>query len=498
MRYPVPNDDKPRTIPVGYVGENEWTEAAFDVSKWLAADASFVIHATFTAPGARVGYPLPVTIEDGLAVVKFNAAELQKAGVGKLQLVATAPSGKVAKSRIYSTACLASLDGSGEPPEEWRPFIDEVFAAAVRAETAADNADNAAELMADRRFIGGVEITEAVTQFDGTITAGAHKGKTGLALNVPIDLGRLYRVTFDGVVYYRPCYCVSTPANPNDTGYHGRVVGNAYLCDGDFSTVPETNEPFCFSYGVDLFTAEAGEHAVKIEALTLEVAQIPAELVYNSNSIPLYAYPYSTGNYISVSLGMNKFLSRRSNYAIGDGNVIDGSWSFACNSINTIKNGAYYAFAHGAHNTVSTNYARAGGFESEAAGNCSIADGYRSKAIQSQDIALGRENVAEGGWGFVANRFNRATGKVAAVFGAHNIAGYEGQFIAGYNNANDADDVFEVGNGGAGVGGAGEPEERSNALAVKRDGTVVAQRAFRIGDLEIDEDKLARLLALIS
>lgn len=521
MRYTVPNDDKPRTIPVGRVGENDWTELAFDVREWLEEIPGAVVAVAYQRAGDANAYPLPATVEDGVAVVKLTAAETAKAGLGKIQLTITNAAGVVAKSRIYTAACLASLDGSGEPPEEWRPFIDEVFAAAVRAETAADNADNAAELMADRRFIGGVEITEAVTQFDGTITAGAHKGKTGLAFVMPMQLGRLYRVTFDGVVYYRPCYNVSTPANPADAGNNGRAIGNAYLCNYDLSTVPETSEPFCFLSAMDLFTAEAGEHAVKVEALTLEVARIPAELVYNSNSIPLYAYPYSTGNYMSVSLGLNKFVTRRGNFAVGDGNVIDGSWSFACNSINTIKNGAYYGFVHGAHNTVASNYARAGGFESEATGNCSIADGYRNHSNGSQSAAVGgRENVIDGHYAAaIGGIYNNITGNAAGIVagryaaaaedasfigaGKWNTTAAKGQAVVGYGNAATEDDVFEVGNGldtdgNPSVETNDEPATRQNALAVKRDGTVVAQRAFRIGDHEIDEDKLARLLALIS
>lgn len=519
MRYTVPNDDKPRTIPVGRVGENDWTELAFDVREWLEEIPGAVVAVAYQRAGDANAYPLPATVEDGVAVVKLTAAETAKAGLGKIQLTITNAAGVVAKSRIYSTACLASLDGSGEPPEEWRPFIDEVFAAAVRAETAAAAAEADAEAIGNR-IIGGIKRYHVEDDGEFSFTS-ADDGEGYFAGEVIYSMiaSDLYRVTFDGTPYIvAPVVCPTPWTEEETTGMNYVVLGNLEIVNLNIHGVKSPNNlPFGMTRADNgkIYTAEPGEHTIRFERIIIdELDELSPALFGAAVNFPIYVH--ASGNRQSISVGFNRITGKYC-YALGEASEIDGNGNVSLGILHRLS--GFNNVALGAKNTATGNYGVVGGYRCSTSYFGAVCLGYDSVAGEGHSIVLGRLNKTEALYSAaIAGNSNTAKGSGAAILGGrqaiaehddafiaggrYNRTGANGQAVVGYANAPAEDDVFEVGNGinadGEPALTADEPATRQNALAVKRDGTVVAQRAFKIGDYEIDEDKLARLLALIS
>ena len=190
MRYIVPCDDRVRTIPLGRVGENNYTEIAFDISAWQAElEISAVIlimqRATDTDP-----YPATITIDGQYAVHLLTSTDLRDIGNGKCQLQILAgdvENPTIAKSKVYNTVCLVSLGDAEEPPEPWQPWMTtfEQYAAAaieaagdasgfaIRAEDAASEARGYAGDAEESAQEAAQKATEAVEQKFGDLTAEA-------------------------------------------------------------------------------------------------------------------------------------------------------------------------------------------------------------------------------------------------------------------------------------------------------------------------------------
>lgn len=133
-------------LPLGRLGENEYTEIRFDVRGWLAELPAATIGLYNQRPQDADAYPVDsITVEDGIVTWTITSAELAQVGKGRCELVAIENS-VVAKSAIYNTIVFDALDGSGEAPDPWdswqQTFVQlkaEAVAAAQDAETAAEH-----------------------------------------------------------------------------------------------------------------------------------------------------------------------------------------------------------------------------------------------------------------------------------------------------------------------------------------------------------------------
>lgn len=124
-----------------------------------------------------------------------------------------------------------------------------------------------------------------------------------------------------------------------------------------------------------------------------------------------------------------------------------------------------YAHAEGETTEASGLYgAHAEGFTTTASGLYSHAEGRDNTASGAASHAEGYDNAASGGAAHVEGTSNQATANYTHVGGKYNSAGYECQTVIGKYNKNEADSLFEVGNGTSGA--------RSNAVAVKDDGRI--------------------------
>lgn len=132
-------------VALGRLGENEYTVVRFDVSAWLSEYPEAVIGLYNQRPGDTEAYPVAgITVGGGIATWTVTSAELTQTGEGKCELVAIAGE-VVAKSAIFRTMVFDALDGSGEAPEPWEEWQQQLIILKNEAEQAADRAEEAAE-----------------------------------------------------------------------------------------------------------------------------------------------------------------------------------------------------------------------------------------------------------------------------------------------------------------------------------------------------------------
>lgn len=132
-------------LPLGRLGENEYTEIRFDVSGWLAELPAATIGLYNQRPQDADAYPVDgITVEDGIVTWTITSAELAQVGKGRCELVAIENS-VVAKSAIYNTIIFDALDGSGEAPDPWDSWQETFVQLKAEAVAAAQDAETAAE-----------------------------------------------------------------------------------------------------------------------------------------------------------------------------------------------------------------------------------------------------------------------------------------------------------------------------------------------------------------
>jgi len=129
---------KEKVIQLGRLGENEARIIRFpleDVKKEYP-------NATFTLlnkrPGDPAGYPvIGVQIDGDYLLWTVQSADVAHRGNGECELIACQDN-VIVKSYIYTTFTDNALDGSGNPPEPWESWVQQVKEEADRAEAAAE------------------------------------------------------------------------------------------------------------------------------------------------------------------------------------------------------------------------------------------------------------------------------------------------------------------------------------------------------------------------
>ena len=126
--------DSRGVLLLGRLGENEHRRAVFGVSDLLA----MYPEAAFTLLNRRHGdpdaYPVAeIRVADGKLYWLIGSGDVAHEGDGECQIVAASGGTVIAKSAIYRTRVLPALDGSGDPPEVWESWQEEMVA--LRDET---------------------------------------------------------------------------------------------------------------------------------------------------------------------------------------------------------------------------------------------------------------------------------------------------------------------------------------------------------------------------
>ena len=134
---------------LGRLGENDYTQARFDVDAWLSEYPAGQITLLNQRSGDTDAYPVAgVSVSGSTVLWTVSDTDLSKEGVGRCELIMLVD-GVVAKSAIYMTKVLPALDGSGEAPEPWESWQTEFAALRDEAVAAADDAEAASEAVQD-------------------------------------------------------------------------------------------------------------------------------------------------------------------------------------------------------------------------------------------------------------------------------------------------------------------------------------------------------------
>lgn len=115
------------TIPLGRQGENKVVTIQFPIAKWLreyGAGGTWVL--TNMRPTDTDAYPCAVTSDDNYVYWTLTDADVQYKGNGYAQLTYV-KNGAVAKSEIFDTYIGKSLEATAEPPEPWKPWVDNII-----------------------------------------------------------------------------------------------------------------------------------------------------------------------------------------------------------------------------------------------------------------------------------------------------------------------------------------------------------------------------------
>ncbi len=133
----------PEFFTLGRQGENGVRQICFDVSAWLAEYGDGAVALLAQRTGDDAPYPVTLTAADGEATWTVNSADTAYSGTGRAELRLTAD-GVLKKSKIYGTVVDAALaPPSAEPPDPYDTWLDDMMDIAVRAEDAAERAEDA-------------------------------------------------------------------------------------------------------------------------------------------------------------------------------------------------------------------------------------------------------------------------------------------------------------------------------------------------------------------
>lgn len=168
---------------LGRLGENDYTQAQFDVYAWLSEYPEGQITLLNQRSGDSYAYPVAgVSLSGSTVLWTVSDTDLSKEGVGRCELIMLVD-GVVAKSVIYMTKVLPALDGSGEAPEPWESWQTEFAALKDEAVAAADDAEAASEAVQDM----GVDAVTLEPGSDATVvkTVDPETGAVTLTFGVP-------------------------------------------------------------------------------------------------------------------------------------------------------------------------------------------------------------------------------------------------------------------------------------------------------------------------
>lgn len=129
---------------IGRTGENDVTEVKFDFSKWVEDyGESGTFYLTARLPGATVSYPAEVTVDENVATWTVKNSDLAVKGYGQVEAWYSIDE-KVKASAIYGTYIGESLDESGEIPDPYESWMEEIIELKNQTITAAEDASEAA------------------------------------------------------------------------------------------------------------------------------------------------------------------------------------------------------------------------------------------------------------------------------------------------------------------------------------------------------------------
>lgn len=130
------------TIQLGRQGENDATVVRFPISGWEQTYG----HGSYEVLHQRcmdtVPYLVPITVDDEYVNWTVQSADVAYVGRGRAELVYTV-NGIIAKSVVYNTTTLKSIDGAGVYPPAYESRINDLIEAAGTIDGTVEQAEAA-------------------------------------------------------------------------------------------------------------------------------------------------------------------------------------------------------------------------------------------------------------------------------------------------------------------------------------------------------------------
>lgn len=379
----------------------------------------------------------------------------------------------------------------------------------------------------------GGEFTVTTVKTDDFISPHATATVTGRA---PKEYQ--YRVTVNGTQYILDSNVgIAVNKATNKPAGEYEYLGDLSLYQSDISGIIFENAdvPFLITFtlsstdAIEVFTKTESTLTIKVEKIISEVDIIPTYIIKhgNYNFIRQLTTPGSVRD--SVSIGVNEIKNTKGSFVLGEQNFTNGQDTYVIGIGNKVTHDIAFAFglfcnsvgqfsmALGNETTASGAASMSTGYKTTASGTASTSVGYGTTASGTGATATGVNTNSSSRSSFTsgelteatapmsqANNANtKATERASSSFGNHTEAAQPAQFVCGYGNSPQSDSIFEVGNGLKADGTPintdnEEPATRQNAFRVTQDGRAVAQTGLQIGETNMTEDQLKKLLALLS
>lgn len=110
------NANRNKNLRLGRTGENLVTEVIFDIGDWQRKLGEGTVVLVNIRPEDTEPYPVSVTIDEDKVIWTVTSTDTAQAGTGKCELQYIVDEA-VAKSKIWETTIVASLDDVGETPD---------------------------------------------------------------------------------------------------------------------------------------------------------------------------------------------------------------------------------------------------------------------------------------------------------------------------------------------------------------------------------------------
>lgn len=117
-----------KTLVLGRQGENFITSIEFPVKDWIKEFGEGTFSILHRRSADIYAYPVPTTRLGETLVWMVSESDVQFAGDGEAQVILTID-GKTAKSEIFKTHTLKSLNATDNPPQAWKAWVSEVLEA---------------------------------------------------------------------------------------------------------------------------------------------------------------------------------------------------------------------------------------------------------------------------------------------------------------------------------------------------------------------------------
>lgn len=122
-------------IDIGRRGEGNVRKIVFDCTYFAETYGSGIAQLLHRRRGDEAPYPVLIEQDGNTVTWTVKESDTANVGIGEAELIWMLPDGN-AKSAVYETETLRSLEEPGDPPEPWRAWVDDVIESADRAEAA--------------------------------------------------------------------------------------------------------------------------------------------------------------------------------------------------------------------------------------------------------------------------------------------------------------------------------------------------------------------------